>query len=146
MLPRKLPRILRFWFHGSERQLPRKVGSSAASSKASTKAFYESFQISCHEKQEATSTGFYVLLQWKVPQLPRHLNGFHDSSHGCICIVRYRASSRAYHLFDNMVDAHLVRDEGGFTVQWLVVAFHWVRVRVRVRVYKTLKSMSTTCR
>ena len=29
-----------------------------------------------------------------------------------------------------MVDAHCVRDEGGFTVQWLIVAFHWDRVRV----------------
>ena len=27
-----------------------------------------------------------------------------------------------------MVDAHCVRDEGGFTLQWLVDAFHWVRV------------------
>ena len=42
--------------------------------------------------------------------------------------------SRAYHFFDNVVDAHCcVRDALGFTVHWLV-AFHWVRVRVRVYV------------
>ena len=40
-------------------------------------------------------------------------------------------ASRAYHFVDNMVDAHCVRDEGGFTVHWLV-AFHCCRVRVRV--------------
>ena len=54
------------------------------------------------------------------------------------------ACSRAYHFFEKMVDPHCcVRDEGGFTlhVQWLV-AFHWVGVRVRVRVYN-LKTMST---
>ena len=28
--------------------------------------------------------------------------------------------SRAYHLFDDMVDAHCVLDEGGFTVHWLL--------------------------
>ena len=39
-----------------------------------------------------------------------------------------------------MVDAHCVRDEGGFTVLWLVVAFHWVRDRVRARVY-TIESV-----
>ena len=38
---------------------------------------------------------------------------------------------RAHHFFDNMVDAHCVRDEGRFAVQWLVFAFHWVTSRVR---------------
>ena len=33
-----------------------------------------------------------------------------------------------------MVDAHCVRDEGGFTVHWLVVAFDLINVRVKVRV------------
>ena len=33
---------------------------------------------------------------------------------------------------DNMVDAHCVRDEGSATLHWLVVAFHWVRVRVYI--------------
>ena len=28
--------------------------------------------------------------------------------------------SRAYHIFDNMDDAHCIRDEGGFTVHWLL--------------------------
>ena len=52
--------------------------------------------------------------------------------------------SGAYHFFDNMVDAHRVRDEGGFTLQWLVVAFHWVRFRVGVyRYIYNLKSMPT---
>ena len=37
-----------------------------------------------------------------------------------------------------MVDAQCVRDEGGFTVHWLV-AFHWVRIRV----YIIYISMST---
>ena len=53
-------------------------------------------------------------------QLPRNLSGFHDSFHGYICFAHYCASSRAYHFFDNMVDAHCVRDEGGFTVHWLL--------------------------
>ena len=34
-----------------------------------------------------------------------------------------------------MVDAHCVRDEEGYTLQWLVVALCWVRVRARVKVY-----------
>ena len=42
-----------------------------------------------------------------------------------------------------MVDAHCVRDEGGFTVQWLIVAFHWDRVRVYMYEVYHLKSMST---
>ena len=29
--------------------------------------------------------------------------------------------SRAYHFVDNMVDAHCMRDEGGFTIYWLDV-------------------------
>ena len=37
--------------------------------------------------------------------------------------------SRAYHLFEKMVDAHCVRDEEGFALNWLA-AFQWVRVRV----------------
>ena len=28
--------------------------------------------------------------------------------------------ARAYHFFENVVDAHCVRDEGGFTVHWLL--------------------------
>ena len=32
--------------------------------------------------------------------------------------------SKAYRFFDNTVDAHGVRDEGGFTVRWLV---GWLR-------------------
>ena len=28
--------------------------------------------------------------------------------------------SRAYHLVEKVVDAHCVRDEGGFTLHWLV--------------------------
>ena len=40
-----------------------------------------------------------------------------------------KKKSRAYHLFETMVDAHCVRDEGGFTLHWLA-AFHWVRDRV----------------
>ena len=67
----------------------------------------------------------------------RKLSGFHESfhdiSHGYICIVHYCASSRTYHFFDNMVDAHCVRDEGFHRT--LVVAFHWVRIRLRVKVY-----------
>ena len=39
------PRILRFLFHGSKRQLPRKVGSSADSKKASAKVFRESSEV-----------------------------------------------------------------------------------------------------
>ena len=41
--------------------------------------------------------------------------------------------NRSYHIFKKMVYAHCcVRDEGGFTVHWLVVVFrHWVGVRVR---------------
>ena len=42
--------------------------------------------------------------------------------------------SRAYHLFEKMVDAHCARDEGGFNVHWLV-AFHWVRVRIYIYTY-----------
>ena len=72
------------------------------------------------EKLEAASTEFYGLLPWKLPQLPRNLSGFHDSSHEYICVVHYCASSTAYHFFDNMVYAHCVRDEGDFTVHWLL--------------------------
>ena len=50
--------------------------------------------------------------------------------------------SRAYHFFDNMVGAHCVRDEVGFTVQWLA-AFHWVRVRARVYTWYNSNSMPT---
>ena len=42
--------------------------------------------------------------------------------------------SRAYQVpfFEKMVDTHCcVRDEGGFTLHWLV-AFLWVGVRIRV--------------
>ena len=38
---------------------------------------------------------------------------------------------RAYHFFETMVDAHCVRDEGDYTL-YRLVAFHSVRVRVRV--------------
>ena len=49
-------------------------------------------------------------------------------------------ASRAYHFFETMVDAQCCgRDEGGFTLYWLV-AFQWLRVRV----YHSFKSMSTT--
>ena len=51
---------------------------------------------------------------------------------------------------DDDDDDRCVRDEGGFTlhctmVACLLVAFHWVTVRVRVRVsgYLNLTSMST---
>ena len=61
-----------------------------------------------------------------------------------VAFARVVQRSRDYHFFDNMVDAHCVRDEGGFTVHWLVVAFHWVSIRVRVYIYIFfLKSMST---
>ena len=43
--------------------------------------------------------------------------------------------SRAYHSFDNMVDAYCVRNEGGSTVHWLIVAFHRVKVSVRIYIY-----------
>ena len=53
-------------------------------------SFRESFHgSSFHENLEATSTEFYILLPWKLPQLPRNLRGFLDSSHGYICIVHY---------------------------------------------------------
>ena len=39
--------------------------------------------------------------------------------------------SGAYHFVEMMVDAHCVRDEGGFTLHWLV-AFHSIRVRVYI--------------
>ena len=35
-------------------------------------------------------------------------------------IMTSSCSSRAYQFFDNMVDAHCARDEGVFTVQWLI--------------------------
>ena len=38
----------------------------------------------------------------------------------------------------------VVQDEEGFTVHWLVVAFHWVRIRARVRVYHAYNSKSTS--
>ena len=38
---------------------------------------------------------------------------------------------RAYHFFETMVDAHCVRDEGSFTVHWLVGCVSLGRVRVR---------------
>ena len=41
-------------------------------------------------------------------------------------------TSRDDHLPENMVDAHCAREEGGFTLHWLVVAFHSVRVRVKI--------------
>ena len=126
---KKLPWIFRFHFYGSKWQLPRKVGSSAASTKAFPKAFRESFRGTFHEKLEATS--IHGILDFtsmeasaastESQRLPRQLPRIH-----------YCASSGAYHFFDNMVDTHCVRDEGGFTVQWLV-AFHWVRVRVRAK-------------
>ena len=46
-------------------------------------------------------------------------------------------------MVDNMVDAHCVLDEAGFTVHWLVVAFHSVRVRIRVGYIYNLKSVPT---
>ena len=98
VFPRKLPRIrklLRKHFHGilgfssmeasgsfhgrSEAQrLPRKL--------ASTKIW------------KPHPRNFFVLLPWKLPQLPRNLSDFHGSSHEYICIVHCCASSRAYHL------------------------------------------------
>ena len=145
MLSRKLPRIRKLpqkHFNHFEVFVPCKQAAASTEGRklsgfheASTIAFREAFRSSFHEKLEATYTEFYVLLPWKLPQLPRNLSGFHDSSQGYICIVHYCASIRAYHFFDNMVDAHCVRVIGGFTVRWLVVAFHWVWVRVRARVY-----------
>ena len=38
----------------------------------------------------------------------------------------FRPSSRAYHVFDNMVDEHCLRDKEGFTVHRFVVVFHLV--------------------
>ena len=50
--------IFRLYFRGSHWQLPRKVGNSAASTKAYAKAFRESFRSSFHEKLKATVTEF----------------------------------------------------------------------------------------
>ena len=133
VLPGKLPRVRKLprkHFHGflgfssmeasgsfhrrSEAQrLPRKLSRKP-------RKLRESFRSSFHEELEATSAEVYVLLPWKLPRLPRDLSGFHDSSRGYICTVHCWASSRSHPFFDNMVDAHCVRDEGGFTVQWLV--------------------------
>ena len=43
------------------------------------------------------------------------------------CRYRIEHNLGAYQLFENMVDAHSVRDEGGFALHWLV-SFHWVSV------------------
>ena len=101
-------------FHGkSEAQrLPRKLPQ---------KLFVKAFEVASTKSWKLhPSTEFCVSLPWKLPQLPRNLSGFHDSSHGYICIGHYCASSRAHRLFDNMVVAHCVRGEGNFTVQWLL--------------------------
>ena len=66
-------------------------GSVHGKSEALRKLFVEAFQ---------TSTEFYVLLPWELPQLPRNLSGFHwqlsrnlsgfhDISHGYSLIVLY---------------------------------------------------------
>ena len=47
-------------------------------------------------------------------------------------------------IFSNMVDAHCVRDEGGFTVHWLVG--WWRFIGLGLGYIYNLKSMSTTCR
>ena len=44
--------------------------------------------------------------------------------------------SRAYHIFGKMVDAHCQRDEGRFTLHWLV-AFQSVRVGFKVYIYNS---------
>ena len=44
-----------------------------------------------------------------------------------ITAAQVAASNKAYHVFETMVDARCVRDEGGFTLHWLVVAFHSIR-------------------
>ena len=62
--------------------LARKVESSPAFTKAFTKALRETFESSFQEILEGTSTEFYALLPRNLPQLPRNLSGFHDSSHG----------------------------------------------------------------
>ena len=71
----------------------------------------------------ATSTEFYVLLPWKLPQLSRNLSGFHDSSHGYICIVHYCASSKKVELttFSTTWLTHTVYEtKGDSTVHWLL--------------------------
>ena len=74
-----------------------------------------------HNMATSTATYSIVGVSWSLPRCLKVPCGL-------------RASSRAKHFFETMVDAHCVRAEGGFTPH-LVNSFHLVRITVRVRVY-----------
>ena len=132
--------ITRYYFHGSKRQLPRRVGGSAASTKAfreSLSSFHESWKL--HLRNFRFTSMEASAASTESHRLPRQLSRIYFVLYTTVPPVELTTFSTTWL-------THTVYETNGV----LPYIGCWVRVRVRVRVrvsvYTFFKSMSTTCR